>query len=367
MNEKILLSGYKGSVLFLCRINDTTFASAGNDNVVIVWDIEGNIIREFKAHRKWITSLASINDHTMASGSRDGVLYIWNVEGEIIKLFTEREPCIYNKIYDVLFITNITNLKDTIVYCEQEPFGAGTIKVRNISGETTDYKRVSAGCSVTCIVIIDIDTIVWSGNSKIQFYNINETDWSKRKGKTLSGHTSTVSCIAKIDKTHIISGSWDNTLRVWDIITGETIRVFTHTRSITQVITMSPSIFLSGCMISDWYQQWNNNTEEGQPLKEMGKDGCDCLIKLNSNHIVTSNSGSHIIKIYTLPEPKVEEKHEQKQETAPKPKRKPRTQKQIDAFERAREVRNQNIARRKKEKEEAKERKQALAYQKQKI
>ena len=34
---------------------------------------------------------------------------------------------------------------------------------------------------------------------------------------TLSGHTEAVSCMDWMDDTSLITGSWDHTLRVWDM------------------------------------------------------------------------------------------------------------------------------------------------------
>ena len=51
--------------------------------------------------------------------------------------------------------------------------------------------------------------------------------------RTLEGHTGRVTSLAlTADGRHAVSGSWDNTLRVWDLLSGECLASFTAEQKI---------------------------------------------------------------------------------------------------------------------------------------
>ena len=44
--------------------------------------------------------------------------------------------------------------------------------------------------------------------------------------KKLSGHTTTVVSVLLYDENHIVSGSFDNTIKIWNIDSGKEVRTF---------------------------------------------------------------------------------------------------------------------------------------------
>ncbi len=59
--------------------------------------------------------------------------------------------------------------------------------------------------------------------------------------RTLEGHSDWVSAVAVLaDGSRVVSGSWDDTLRLWDLATGETLRVFKgHTSRVSAVAVLA--------------------------------------------------------------------------------------------------------------------------------
>ena len=58
---------------------------------------------------------------------------------------------------------------------------------------------------------------------------------------TLQGHTSSVSSVAvSLDGQHIVSGSWDNTLRVWELGTGRCLNTLTGHTDFVNSVAVTP-------------------------------------------------------------------------------------------------------------------------------
>lgn len=80
---------------------------------------------------------------------------------------------------------------------------------------------------VTSVAVSPDGTIIASGS-----YDETIRVWDIETGKTiqvLKGHTTMVNSVAFFpDGKWVVSGSTDNTVRVWDLKTGETIRIFNY-------------------------------------------------------------------------------------------------------------------------------------------
>ena len=72
----------------------------------------------------------------------------------------------------------------------------------------------------------------------------------------LQGHTAPVEALAILPNGHIVSGSDDNSLRIWDPATGECIAVLTeHTASVNTLAIFPNGDIVSGsgdCSIRIW-------------------------------------------------------------------------------------------------------------------
>lgn len=75
------LNYHEGTVLSLCKINETEFLSGGADGILNRINITGKLIDKFQAHDEWIWGIAKVDKDYYTTISEDGSLKIWNFKG----------------------------------------------------------------------------------------------------------------------------------------------------------------------------------------------------------------------------------------------------------------------------------------------
>jgi len=85
--------------------------------------------------------------------------------------------------------------------------------------------------------------ITGSGDFTIKIWNREEFLEGKRDMKPviiLRGHTGVVKSLALVDEKRLVSASWDNTIKLWDIQDGSCISTMEgHAHWVTSVVTIN--------------------------------------------------------------------------------------------------------------------------------
>ena len=120
---------------------------------------------------------------------------------------------------------------------------------------------------VTTVSITPDGSKVISGSydNTIKIWNINTGE----ELKTLNGHSSSVTAVSITpDGSKIISGSYDNTLKIWNINTGEELKTLKGHSSLVNAVSITPdgSKVISGSY-DNTLKIWNINT--GEELKTL--------------------------------------------------------------------------------------------------
>ncbi len=170
--------------------------SAGEDKVIRLWDLStGKLLREFKGHSEWVFSLAFSPDGRLfysTSGGpdiwhdgKDSAVRVWDVE-------TGKE------------IRRLEGHKGRVLCVAVSP----------------DGRQVLTGG--------DTSLILWdASNGKII--------------RRIEGHIGMLACVSFLpDGKHAVSGSFDKTIRLWDVSTGMEKSSFTgHPKEVTWLAVSS--------------------------------------------------------------------------------------------------------------------------------
>ncbi|KAG0346642.1 hypothetical protein BG004_001184 [Podila humilis] len=127
---------------------------------------------------------------------------------------------------------------------------------------------------------------------------IVERNWRKRdfKVKAFRGHTDGVMCL-QFDDSFLITGSYDNTARVWNIETGELLRTLSGHALCVRALHFDDAKLITGSM-DRTLKIWNYHT--GQCIRTL-QGHTDGIVTLDfDSRILASGSADSTIKIWNF-------------------------------------------------------------------
>lgn len=222
-NSLQALSGHAHTVSHV--VCSGKYLISSSRNAIWVWDMAtGERLRKLEGHTGGISGLNIVNGF-LASQSYDKTSKIWNIDtGE----------CIYVGDKVTKDIVKATSADKKIFICGMN----GNI---NVYDKVIDfhYELVGHSGKITSLAISpDVKTIVsGSSDNTIKIWDVKE----RKCLHTLVGHTSDITSVAiSPNSKFIVSGSRDDTIKIWDIENGKCLHTLTgHAGTVTSV-TISP-------------------------------------------------------------------------------------------------------------------------------
>jgi len=258
-------SGHTGYVISVVFSPDGRYALSGSlDHTLKLWAISsGRQIRTFTAHTEPVQSVAFSPDGKYAlSGSWDKTLKLWEISsGKEIRTFTGHTTMVNTVAFspdgryalsgsgDILLSRrgdDTLKLWEISSGREIRTFAGHTGRVRSVAF-SPDGRYALSGSSDKTLKLWEISSgreiNTFSGGIAYAAFSRNgrfalsmSTDYSTLKlweissGReigTFSGHKGSVSSVAiSPDDRYALSGSWDCTTRIWDILTGKEMAQF---------------------------------------------------------------------------------------------------------------------------------------------
>jgi WD40 repeat protein len=195
------------SIYAITKINDKNglAIASGNDILVIedIYNYDPNNPETMSGHSKSINSLVLMNENKLASGSEDKTIKIWDIQKRLcISTITGN----YERIQSLLKIN-----ENTLAAGSQR-----TIRVFNIDNKKELFNLEGHEKGVCTMIKLNENKMISGGfDNLIKIWDINE----KCCEYTLYGHDTTVFVVLLLQDGRLASGSgsWDRALKIWDL------------------------------------------------------------------------------------------------------------------------------------------------------
>ncbi|MCI0741292.1 MAG: WD40 repeat domain-containing protein [Gemmataceae bacterium] len=203
--DPVLLKGHRDSIEALVFVRDNLLISAGQDQAIILWDLDTyQISRRLERHTRGVRALAVTRDgKTLASAGEDRTVCLWDLPAGKERRSFKRPGWIFSMTFSSDGSTLVSGGRDQLIH------------VRNMS---TDEFTIFGGYEgpVESVALSRDGRMIAAGNDdgKVRLWEV-VTQSVRRE---LDGHTGKVHSVAlSPDESKLLSGGEDGNIFVWQL------------------------------------------------------------------------------------------------------------------------------------------------------
>ncbi|KAJ8040130.1 WD repeat-containing protein 18 [Holothuria leucospilota] len=244
-----------GHVSSLAVTPDSTYCFAGIEEKINVWQVSsGRLLAVLSRHFQKVTNLCCTDDGGyILSGGEDNLIMVWDLASILSRDTSHRQEPIH--------IWSQHSMPVTDLHC-----GKGGISSRAVSSsqdQTCKLWDIPSG-QMLCSFVFDtpilsvtmdaaeqrlfsggLDGIIYAVNLFEKVSGQSKLVTSEENGLNFKGHSKAVTCLSvSLDGSMLLSGSEDNTARVWHITSRQCVRTMAHKGAVTNArfIMMPPCL-----------------------------------------------------------------------------------------------------------------------------
>jgi WD40 repeat protein len=215
---------HNNSVKSVSLSADGRYALSGShDKTLKLWDVNtGQCLRTFNGHSEWVNSVSLSADGKYAlSGSDDKTLKLWEIN---IKAHFYKSEL---QVSDFKAFEEIKGVQDELKLAIQE--------ARRMMNNGNNTKAFTALCSAWERYDFKDDKELLIVYQKLYELSIRKTFSFAYAKKSFEGHSEWVNSVSlSADGKYALSGSRDHTLKLWEVSTGQCLRIIKgHSKSFT--------------------------------------------------------------------------------------------------------------------------------------
>ncbi len=194
-------------------------ASASNDKTVNVWNtLTWTSIKRYTNHTSWVRSLDQIDNDTMVSGSADKTIRIWKIStGETLTIINVNTEVYVVRVFSVEYKQIVCGKQSASNNLQIYNYETGYLN-RTLNGHSNDVNSIEMlSEQFMASGGDDQSVIIWDLTS----YSIKYT---------CTGHHSQVECIKRLSSNLIASGDKNGLIIIWNWLAGKRIFILSGHR-----------------------------------------------------------------------------------------------------------------------------------------
>ncbi|HEY9628209.1 MAG TPA: hypothetical protein V6C84_12990 [Coleofasciculaceae cyanobacterium] len=294
-----------------------TIASGSDDQTLKLWEVDtGRCIRTFQGYNNWIWSAAFSPDGAqLVSASEDGKVRLWDAEsGRCSRILEGHQGRVWTATFSPQGQILASGGDDQTIRLWHRATGRCLKTLQERSGQirrvefSLDGQLLATNNGDNTVKIWDVSPVYTALPSDSN--SPKPIPFSIPRLRTLKGHTGRIYGMAFLTDDRLITGSEDHTIRLWDVATGQCLRIFEgHSRYVFSVavspVALNPSGIEKQALIASGSDDqtirlWNASTGECLSILKGQRGWIQAIAFSPDGSLLASGSTDQTVKIWQV-------------------------------------------------------------------